>query len=355
MSLTNPKLLSALAAFAFLLLLIGWLAGFFETKIDPTLLETERTVVDPESLYRVTAETVQLNAAVPGSVVARDDTIISSRILARVNRVLVRPGDTVTKGQPLIELEQADLRSRVAQAKDQVASITAQHEEARLRLERTSELLGRGLAARADLDTARAAFDTLGAQLNNAKESLTEAEIILGYSEIKAPISGRVVERLAEPGDTVSPGVPLISVYDPVSIRAEAAVRESLALKLALGQEISVELPSLNQTVTGVIEEIVPAADSASRSFLIKASIEYNPALMPGMFARFVIPDERRELLLIPANAVIEVGELNLVSVLSNGQLINRFVRLGRSQPGGQLVVTAGLAEGDRIVAAQHE
>ncbi len=354
MSLANPKLISAAAAFAFLLLMIGWLAGFFETKIDPALLQTGQVHVDPGALYTVTAETVQLDASIPGSVVARDDTIISSRILARVNRVLVRPGDTVTKGQALIELEQADLRSRVAQARDQVASISAQYEEARLRLERTTELLGRGLAARAELDAARAGFDTLGAQLGNANESLREAEIILAYSQITAPISGRVVERLAEPGDTVSPGMPLISVYDPVSIRAEAAVRESLALKLALGQEIVVELPSLALVVTGVIEEIVPAADSASRSFLIKAAIDYNPALMPGMFARFVIPDQRRELLLIPADAVIEVGELNLVAVLDNGQLSNRFVRVGRSYPDGRLIVTAGLAEGDQIVAEQQ-
>ena len=68
-----------------------------------------------------------------------------------------------------------------------------------------------------------------------------------------------MVDRFAEPGDTASPGQKLLSLYNPVSLRVEARVREQLALKLAIGDELTVEVPALAQRYTARIEEIVPA------------------------------------------------------------------------------------------------
>lgn len=346
----NPKLAAASGALVGLFLLIGWLAGIFNDSIDPTLAPAGAPNVPAAELYVVSRQEVTITESIPATVIARDDTMISSRILARVSSVSVRAGDVVERGQLLVELEQADLRSRRAQARDRITSIEAQLEDARLTLARATDLQGKGLAARADVDSARANYDSLAAQLSSATESLSEAEIVLGYSNIHAPIGGRVVERLAEPGDTVAPGTPILSLYDPLSIRAEAHVREGLALRLSLGQDIDIGLPSLDQTVPGTIEEIVPAADPASRSFLIKANLEFNPALMPGMFARFIIPVDSRELLLVPASAITRVGELDLVHVVTGTAIERRYVRLGRVYTSGT-TVTAGLSEGEKVLA----
>lgn len=348
--MNRTKLVFAGTAFVALLALIGWLAGAFSEKIDPTLLEPVRHATPEAQIHTTTLTDVVMTESIPATIAARVDTTISSRILARILSVNVKAGDPVEKGGLLIELEQADLGSRVQQAKDQVASTSAQLEDVRLRRERAAELLSRGLAARAEVDSLNATYDSLASQLAIAKEALAETEIVLGYSTIRSPIDGRVIERLAEPGDTVSPGTPLLSLYDPLSIRAEAAVREGLALTLALGEEIEVEIGALNQTVSATIEEIVPAADPGSRSFLVKAGMEFNPALMPGMFARFIVPTGTLPMLLIPASATIEVGELDFVTVVADGRLERRFVRLGRSQPDGMIVVTSGLNPGEQIL-----
>lgn len=346
----NTKLVAAAAAFLALLALIGWLAGFFTGKIDPTLIESETIQLDADRLYHVEKAPVDVTEEIPATIAARDETVISSRILARIDEVLVRAGDIVDKGQVLIRLEQADLASRVKQARDQVTAISAQLEDARLRLERVTELRKEGLAAQADVDSARATFDNLSAQMASAREALSEAEIVLGYSVIKAPISGRIVERLAEPGDTISPGAPLLSLYDPLSIRAEARVREGLALRLGVGQSMIIQIDTLDRRSIGTIEEIVPAADPGSRSFLIKASLPYNETLMPGMFARFVIPVEQVEMIRIPRQLVTEVGELNMVKVYKDGVIQRRFVRLGKEYPDDLVTVTAGLEPGEQLV-----
>ncbi|MDA0788176.1 MAG: efflux RND transporter periplasmic adaptor subunit [Proteobacteria bacterium] len=345
----NKKLASALAI-GVLIVVIAWMAGLFEPRIDPTLATETQPTFAAADLYEVQPVEVLVHESIPASTVARDDTIVASRILARVERIFVRPGDFVKRGQSLVELQGDDLVARVNQARDNIDGIAAQFEDARLRLERMTELAAEKLAAQADLDGARANYDNLAAQLARARASLREAEAIAGYSRIAAPIDGRIVERLAEPGDTVSPAAPLLTLYDPATIRVEARIRESVALSLAIGQEFEIELDALGQRVTGRIEEIVPAAHIASRSFLVKASISYVPGLMPGMFARFSIPVTTSTEWLIPKHYLTEVGGLNLVYVETEGHPERRFVRLGRHYEDGRVAITAGLSPGTRII-----
>ena len=128
-----------------------------------------------------------------------------------------------------------------------------------------------GLIAVADRDAARANAAALEAELASARQALEEAESAVGYAEIHSPIAGRIVDRFAEPGDTASPGQKLLSLYNPFSLRIEARVREHLALSLQNGQELDVEVPAVGKLFSASVEEIVPAADPGSRSFLVRA------------------------------------------------------------------------------------
>jgi membrane fusion protein (multidrug efflux system) len=202
----------------------------------------------------------------------------------------------------------------------------------------------------ADRDAARADAASLEADLASARQSLEEAEAAVGFSEIRSPIAGRVVDRFAEPGDTASPGQKLISLYNPFSLRVEARVRERLALALAPGQALEVELPATGQRFTGRIEEIVPAADPGSRSFLVKVILPNGRDLLPGMYARVDVPAGTRKQLLIPADRVARVGQLDVVWVVEEGVAARRFVRLGRSAGEGMVEVISGLDVGDRLL-----
>lgn len=343
----NKKLLLALVAITVLLLLVAAMAGYFTDKIEPGINDTQ--VLDTSAAVLVHAESGSVSEPVPASVEAKEATVISSRLMARITAINVRAGDYVEQGQLLLELEKTDLQARSQQARDQVRSVEARLTEARANLKRAVELHKRGLIAVADRDSARADAAALEANLSSAQQALEEAETAVSFSEIRSPIAGRVVDRFAEPGDTASPGAKLLSLYNPFTLRIEARVREQLALSLQMGQALQVEVPALDATYTAKIEEIVPAADPGSRSFLIKAILPSQSSLLPGMYARLKVPAGDRVRLLIPADRVAQIGQLDVVWVAQDGRVDRRFVRLGRSI-GERVEVISGLREGDAVM-----
>ena len=347
MTKKKVRLLLPLAAIIVLLLLVATMAGYFSDKIEPQLREV--TQHDLSASVAVVKTMGSFSEPVPASVEAKETTIISSRLMARITSIKVRAGDYVEEGQLLLELERSDLQARAKQAKDQVRSVDARLTEASQNLKRAEELRQRGLIAVAARDAARANFATLEANLSSAQQALKEAKTAVEYSEIRSPIAGRVVDRFAEPGDTASPGIKLLSLYNPFSLRVEARVREQLALSLRKGQTLPVEVPGLGKSFLAKIEEIVPAAEPGSRSFLIKAILPSEPGLLPGMYARLNVPAGERGILLIPLDKVAQVGQLNVVWVAENESVVRRFVRLGRPD-GGFVEVVSGLQEGDAIM-----
>ncbi|MCX2979694.1 efflux RND transporter periplasmic adaptor subunit [Halieaceae bacterium IMCC14734] len=333
-------------AIALLLLVVLWMAGLFSSRIEPATVAL--TSASTSDLWRVESQSVSLTESVPATLEARQSTDISSRILARIENIEVRSGDMVERGQVLISLEQSDLRSRTAQALESIKAAEARLTEATKNYERATSLRQQGLIAQADLDRALANRDALLADQAAAQQVLQEAETALSYAEIRAPISGRVIDRFAEPGDTAVPGIKLLSLYNPMSLRVEAHVRERLALTLLAGQAMRVEIPSLSRTVAAEIEELVPAAEPGSRSFLIKARLEYDAQMLPGMYARLEIPAGSEQQIRIPLERVASLGQLNLVWVERDGVAERRFVKLGPSQA-GMVQVLAGLDEGDLL------
>ena len=331
-----------------LLLIIAWMAGSFRDKIEPGL--DLREPADSRDAVAVLREEIMITEPVPASLGARQATTISSRTLARITSIEVRAGDTVVEGQLLLELERSDLESRLRQAAERARAVSARLNEARQSLERSEQLRGRDLVAQAALDEARADHDALVADLATARQAVREAEVAISFTEIRSPIDGLVVERFAEPGDTASPGDKLLTLYNPLTMRIEAAVREGLALQLAIGQEVLVEIPALDTRLAARIDERVPAADSGSRSFMVRAQVEYDGQLLPGMYARMLIPSGTESLLLVPRDRVINYGQLDIVWVAGDGGVDRRFIRTGREVRPGMLEVLSGLEEGAQVL-----
>ena len=310
------KWLIPVVAIFLLGLMVAWMAGSFDEKVEPGRQALSQAELDMASVYTVEQMAVEVFEAVPATIAAKQTAMISSRILARIEQVKVRAGDYVRKGQVLILLERGDLKSRVSQAQAQVASIEARLTEARQALERSVELNKRGLLAQAPLQAAQANFASLQAQLDSARNALTETNTALDYASVLAPFDGLIVDRFAEPGNTAQPGMALLSLYNPSSVRVEANVREERAIQLELGQKLKMLIPSISQETFAEIEELVPAGNVASRTFLVKSRISDVNGLLPGMYARLMIPAGVEQRILIPQDYVAQVGQLNLVWVL---------------------------------------
>lgn len=348
MTVAFKKILLPVLAIGILLLMIAWMAGLFAEKIQPG--SNVLTAVDGTEAVAVTLAEILIIESVPASVEASQGTLISARLMARIERINVRAGDRVKRGDVLLELENLDIKAQVQQTEARIRAVTARTKEAKQTLERVQELQAGGVVSVSEYDKAKANHEALIADLAGARQALEEARTALGYTEIKAPFDGRVVDRFAEPGDTAQPGSKLLALYNPMSLRVEAQVREQLALELYVGQALQVEIPSLEKVVDALIEERVPAADRGSRSFLVKVSVAFDANLLPGMYARLLVPAGMKQQLLVPADRVVHVGQLDLVWVLKDGQRYRQFVRLGKLLDAGQFEVLSGLSEGDMLL-----
>lgn len=350
------KWLISFAAITVLVLMVAWMAGAFDEKVAPGREDAAQRQLraSSDSVFEVKQQDIEVLEAVPATIAAKQTAMISSRILARIEKVKVRAGDYVKKGQVLIILEHGDLTSRVSQAQAQIASAEARMTEARQALERAVELNRRGLLAQAPLEAAQANFASQQAQLDSARNALLEAKTLLDYASVVAPFDGLVVDRFAEPGNTAQPGMALLSLYNPSSVRVEANVREERALQLELGQKLKMDIPSKSQERIAEVEELVPAGNVASRTFMIKSRINDADGLLPGMYARLMIPAGVEQRILIPQDYVAQVGQLNLVWVLhesaDNVQIEKRFIKTGLTHKEGMVEVVSGLSAGERLL-----
>jgi multidrug resistance efflux pump len=100
-----------------------------------------------------------------------------------------------------------------------------------------------------------------------------EAEIALGYTEIRAPAEGRILKRLVDPGDMAAPGKPVLIVQAAGGLQLAANVREGLMDAVRPGDVRNIRLSAAGRTVEAVIDEIVPSVDPRTRTFLVKAGL----------------------------------------------------------------------------------
>jgi RND family efflux transporter MFP subunit len=327
-----------------LLVVVAWMAGIFTSQVAPGLIDRPKDKV--LSSYTVKLSSKPRVESIPAGIKAREATLVSSQILARIKNIHVRAGDNVTKGQLLVTLESEGLKAQLAQAVAMEDAAQASLTEAQETLERTQTLKDKGLVSQSVLDNAVAGFRRFSSEVVAATQRKQAAQTALEYSIITSPFSGVVVERSAEPGNMASPGQLLLSLYDPLTLQIEADVRESLATHLEIGRQITVKIDSLAKYIDATIVEIVPAADPNARSFLVKAGIKFDPSLKPGMFARMLIENGVKNVLSIPEDYVKSYGQLDMVWLVKNGHASRRFIRLGKSD--AELVeVVSGLNPGD--------
>ncbi len=347
---TIPIIMGGLAI---LILLLLWMQGLFNAdRIEPGLQEAESSGDLSGTSVKVQYRTMEQMAEAVGSIQSRSTTSIASKILATLVTVTVRPGDTVNKGDLLISLDDRDLLARQQQARNALEAAQAALDKAQRDRQRYEQLRKTDNVTQNMLDEAISAERIAKAKVDQAQQAVREAEVMLSYAKIHAPMSGTVIEKTCEPGDLASPGKPLLTMYDPNNLRAEVAVREQLTGRLTIGQPVQVTVDAINKQMEGSVEEIVPSADPSSRSVTVRVAIPREEGIFPGMFGRISIPLDPVKYLVVPKEAVRKVGQLELVTVKEENRLARRAVRTGRSW-NGDVEILSGLVEGEDVVLPQ--
>ena len=212
-------------------------------------------------------------------------------------------------------------------------------------------MIAKKLVAQSKLDDALSALQSAQANFRKTQASLEEAQTTYGYSIIAAPFDGVITQKLVNKGDIASPGVAMLSLYNPLTLMMESDIAASKRYLLKLGQQWPVSLPEQNIMLAGVISEITPASDAGSRSVVVKLTFENNQQpLYPGLFARVKIKTDEHQALIIPQASTYRIGQLQYVKVVDGDRVVPRLIET-RPYNEQQLIIRKGVTAGTVLLA----
>jgi len=266
------------------------------------------------------------------------EATVSAQINGRVVKIYYDVDDYVKKGAVLLKFRDTEVRARFEAAK-------ANYDEARTAWQRVKELFAKNLVSKSQMDKAEA-------RLKSAKARLDEARENLANTQVRAPYSGIVVKRHVEVGELARVGQPLFTGISLEELRATANVPEDIINVVRANQQARVILDRTNgQSVAAASLTISPYADPATHTFNVRVNLPRgNYHIYPGMFTKVAFLLGKNRELVIPRRAVAHRSEVTAVYVRDQaGRIAFRQIRVGR-QAGDQVVVLAGLGEGEQVV-----
>lgn len=272
---------------------------------------------------------------VVGTVRAKQRATVEPKVSGRVIQLNATLGQTVQAGDLLCELDVREIKARLDQA-------IAQSQQAARDLERYANLLKQQAVTRAE-------YDAIEARSKMAAAAVAEAETMLGYAKVTAPFSGVVTRKLVDVGELASPGRPLVEIENPDDLRVEVDLPESLLQHVRLGSKLSVHRESTPlESVDGVVSEIAPAADPASRTYRVKIDLPKSSGFRPGQFVRVSVQTGGSPRLMVPVSSVITRGQLELVFVVTNNTAQLRIVKTGK-RLGNMVEIISGVSAGEMV------
>lgn len=288
-----------------------------------------------------------------GVVEAVQQAALTAQTAGRVTVVNVDVNDRVGKGDVLLRLTAVEQQAGANTARAQLRAADAAANEAAANYRRYAALGADQYVSRAQIDQAKAARDSAAAARDAARAQLAQAGQQTQYTVIRAPFAGIVSARQVEPGESVAPGQPLVTVYAPGELRIEVQVPQSDAVAIRAARRAEVVLAD-GRRIDAAEVTVFPAADPATHSVGVRVTLpDVAQAPQPGATAKVVFPISTgagERMLRIPVGALAQRGEVSGVYVLAGDRLALRQVRVGQ-RSGGQIEVIAGLNPGDRVVA----
>ncbi|HEX7333666.1 MAG TPA: efflux RND transporter periplasmic adaptor subunit [Pyrinomonadaceae bacterium] len=329
-----------------------------------------------------------------GTVQAKNRSVIAAKVMGNIAVLHVREGDMVRAGQTLIEIDNRDagiqlqktqagmrevqdsleeVERSIRAAESARAAAQANEKLARTTLARYETLFQRRSVSPQEFDEVRTKYEIakaeseradrllqasvarekqMRARIDQAKADVANARVYVGYSRIASPIDGVVVSRHADIGYMATPGMPLLTIENSSRYQLHASVEESKLGKIRLQDQAHVTLEALDKELSGTVEQIVPAADPATRSYTVKIDLPNvdGAQLRSGLYgkARFTIG--QRKLLAVPRTAVIQQGQLAGVYVVDQSGVARlRLVKTG-TVIWDRVEVLSGLNEGEQII-----
>lgn len=317
-----------------------WLGALRPWEARPASVATERAEAGP----------VRRVLAVNGRIAPQAQVSVQATVPGRVATVLVREGDRVEAGAVLATLDDAQQASAVSQASAALEGSIAQVQAAKASFERAKSL-GDAIS-RKDYEAARVALQTAQNDVERLSAARNQAESLLGQYTIRAPFTGTVLTRGVDPGQVVSASTVLFAFADLEHVRAEASVDELYSAQFRRGLAARLEPSGYNRILAGTVSFVSPTVDPATGGRAVRVDIEDTMGLvLPiGLTVNLnIVVAEAARAITVPRAAILDPRGAPAVLVVKDGMAVRRPVEF-IDWPAARLIVTSGLAEGDRVI-----
>ena len=311
-------------------------------------------VIELSAIDLATAHVVELTSGLPisGALKAVNSAIVKARVPGELQGLTVREGDRVEAGQVIARVESTEYADRVRQAQQQADAAKAQVEIAQRQVDNNAALVRQGFISKTAADNSLASLNTAQANHRAAQAGIDVLRKSLADTVLRAPISGQVSQRLAQPGERVAPEARIVEIVDLSRLELEASISPADSVAVRVGQQALLRIEGVAQPVAATVARINPSAQPGSRSVLIYLTVAAQPGLRQGLFAQGQLATETQRALAVPLNAVRTDKPLPYVQVVEGDRIAHRTVQTGvRGEIDGELwVAMQGVADGVRVL-----
>jgi len=349
-------------------ILIAFLsAGYF--SINLLLEKTIEVKLITVEFQSASQSNIILTAS--GYVVAQRKASVASKGTGRLVYIGVVEGDEVKKDQILARIEDSDIKAQLEEAEANLKFYEADLKEAENNYKREVELFEKGLTSAQLFDRAEANYKRLLASLDIAKARITQYEVALENTIIRAPFDGTVLTKNAEIGEVVAPlGASTTSrgavvlIADMNSLLVEADVSESNIEKIEVNRDCEIVLDAYpDKNYAGFVFKIVPTADRSKATVMVKVGFKnYDSRVLPEMSAKVLFLNEaldpltadQKPVLVVPFSSIKQEAGKTLVYFVNNDIVEPLSISTGK-RLGNNIEVTSGLQRGDKIIESVDE
>jgi len=313
-----------------------------------------QTVVELAPGDVIAASAVELTQGLPisGSLKAMQSALVKARAAGELQALTLREGDPVKAGQLVGRIEATEYQARVRQAQEQAQAAAAQVEIAQRQFANNRALVEQGFISRTALDTSQSSLQSAQATYQAAQAVVQVARKTLDDTVLRAPISGVVAQRLAQPGERVSVDSRILEIVDLSRLELEASLSPADSMRVRVGQEAMLQVEGSARPVAARVVRINPSAQAGNRAVLTYLAISSAEGLRQGLFAQGTLATGRATALAVPLTALRTDKPAPYVQVVENGQVVHRRVEPGERGGAGTetMVAVQGIAAGTMVL-----
>lgn len=305
----------------------------------------------PLAAAAVEMREVDLDYSAEAVVEAVRQSTVAAQIAGRVVELRFDVGDAVKKGEVIVRIDERAANQAVAASTAQVQEAQAALANARAQFERSKNLAAQKFISAAALERAETDYKAAQARVSSLIAGAGQASTERSFATIVAPYSGVVSARHVEVGEMATPGKPLMTGFDPSSLRVVANLPQTQLAAIQATGKAWVEVPALGKRIEAKQIVVVPSADPRTHTTRVRLELPADVSgIYPGVFARAHFSTGRVTRLLVPRAAVVRRSEVTAVYVIEGeGAPRLRQVRLGAAGDAEGVEVLSGLKPGERV------